>query len=80
MNLTPNAIRWAIHPAEAERIEQLPGISNHTATELPKEGETLIHPYLIDPVTRQPCPVVVYQVIPGYPEPRDVTVVVSRPQ
>jgi len=78
MRLT--AIRWAVHPAETGRIEQLPGVSKYVAPGIPEEGATLTHPYLVDPKTRQPCPLIVSQVMRGYPEPHLVTVVVSRQQ
>ena len=74
------AIRWAIHPAEIARIEQLPGISEFTAKAIPAEGDMLTHPFLVDPKTQQPVPLRVAHVLHSYPEPNLVTVVVSRPQ
>lgn len=74
------SIRWAVHPAETGRIEQLPGIVNFTATDVPAENSTLTHPYLVDPSTRQRCLLRVIQVMPAYPGPWDVTIVVGRQQ
>lgn len=74
------SIRWAVHPSEAGRIEQLPGISGFIAKGIPEEDATITNPYLVDPTTRQPCLLRVVQVLMGYPLPSNVTVVVSRQQ
>lgn len=72
------AIRYAVHPADISRIEQLPGISGHVAHGIPAEGETITNPFLVDPQSKTPVPVTVSQVLLGYPSPDLVTVVVTR--
>lgn len=72
-------VRYAVHPAEQGRIAQLDGISNHISNHLPKVGERMTHPYLVDPKARTPVSVFVSRVITDY-SPEFVVVVVSRPQ
>lgn len=73
------AIRWASHPADQNRIEQLPGISEHTWEGIPAEGETIVNPFLVDPITRLPCPLIVSRILWEYSEDY-LVVVVSRAQ
>jgi hypothetical protein len=73
-------LRWAVHPADIERVAQLPGISSMVAAGIPEEGQTITHPFLVDPKTKAPIPVIISQVILGMPEPDLVTVVVTRGQ
>lgn len=71
-------IKWAVYVGDQGRITQLPGISQHAATSIPEEGKTIIHPYLVDPQTLQPCPVIVSRVTQT--NAQCVVVVVARPQ
>lgn len=71
-------IRWATQPADAKRIEQMPGISDQVANEIPPIGSTITNPYLVDPSTKQPIPLLVADAyIHG--QTGDVVVVVTRP-
>ena len=72
-------IRWAVVAGDQGRILQLPGITQHIITDLPQEGEIIIHPHLVDPATRHPCQLMVIEVRYN-PRTREYAVVVSRLQ
>lgn len=84
MATTPNllinpAVRWAVHPADQGRIEYIDGLwSGHT---VPKEGEVITRPFLVDPVSKAEVPVRVVQVLelPQH-QPPVLAVVVTRDQ
>lgn len=72
-------VRWAVHPADQARIEQLPGASELPLERLPNPGEYVLMPFLVDPATRKPCHVRVLEVHVNY-EPGVHVVVVTREQ
>lgn len=73
------SIRFAVHPADQGQVTQLDGISSSTETRIPQPGETITNPYLVDPRTRLPIPLIVSDVLLDY-SPDYVVVVVTRPQ
>lgn len=73
-------VRWAVHPGDQGRIAYVEGLTPGT---LPHEDEVITRPFLVDPVTRQPVPVRVTQILRMWDqaERRHVlAVVVSRDQ
>lgn len=79
MTITQKSVRFAVHPADQGRIEQLPGCSNTAMTQLPNAGDSIILPFLVDPHSRLPVPVLVGQVLLDY-SPEFVVIVVTRAQ
>lgn len=73
------SIRFAVHPADQSRIKQLDGISNYVGNSIPNPGDTITNPYLVDPRTLQPTPLLVSDVLLDY-SPEYVVVVVTRLQ
>ena len=78
--LPPNtAMRWAVHPADQGRILYVDGLAD--GQPLPKENERITRPFLLDPVTRQPVPVRVVQIVEFLQQdPPCLAVVVARDQ
>lgn len=74
-------IRWAMHAADALRIEQLPGISDWTfqGPRIPEVGLTLTMPHFVDPQTRQPVQVIVSAVLLDY-SPEYIVIQITRAQ
>lgn len=76
------AIRWAVHPADQDRIAYVEG-TGAIERGVPKENELLTRPFLVDPQTRQPVPVRVVQVVEMWDTARSahtLAVVVARAQ
>jgi hypothetical protein len=73
-------VRWAVHPADQGRIAYIDGLEPGT---LPYEDQVITRPFLVDPVSRQPVPVRVVQILRRWePDRRGHTlaVVVAREQ
>lgn len=72
-------VRWAVHPADTGRLAYIDGLwDGHT---LPHEHQVITRPFLVDPVTRQPVPVRVVQILELLDQqPPILAVVVTRDQ
>ena len=73
-------VRWAVDPADAGRIEQLPGASWPKGMAIPEEDDLLTLDFLVDPQTRQPVQVRVSAVLARAREGcTEVAIQVTRP-
>lgn len=68
-------VRWAVHPADQGRIAYVDGASR--GEPLPREGDVITRPFLVDPTTREPVPVRVAE-IQERRQPDILVVVVTR--
>lgn len=72
--------RWAVAPADAGRIEQLPGAAWPKGMQLPEEDDVLTLDFLVDPQTRRPVPVRVAEVwVRLRGDHHELAIVVTRP-
>lgn len=66
-------MRWAIDAGHAGTLAYIDGVAQ-TATRIPHVGDVLTLPFIVDAVTRHPCPVRVVQLL--YQQQPQQTVVV----
>lgn len=50
-------LRWAVHPGHVNTLAYVDGMPPPAFKQLPAVGDVLTLPFIVDPVTRQPCPV-----------------------
>ncbi len=49
-------VRWATEPGHPGTLDFVDGVADGTTT-LPYVGDVLTLPFIVNPITRQPCPV-----------------------
>lgn len=54
-------VKWATHPADQGNIRFIEGLQDESHT-LPREGEIITRPFLVDPQSMQPVPVRVVEI------------------
>lgn len=71
-------VMWAVHPADLSRIHFIEGMQD-AWPKLPQVGDTLTVPFLVDPISRKPIPVLVSEIRPLRYQGKDVlAVMVTR--
>lgn len=55
--LIDNAVRWAVHPADQDRIKYIDGTGYVVREQDLEINKTVTLPFLVDPQTNQPTPV-----------------------
>lgn len=73
-------MRYAVTPGDTGSIEYIDGLPEHWPT-LPKEGDVLTVPFLVDRLSRLPVPVRVLEIcnLPDM-QPPTIAIVVGRQQ
>lgn len=50
-------VRWAIESTHSGSIEYVQQLAPRDGIHVPHEGDVLTVPFMVDPATKQPCPV-----------------------
>lgn len=71
-------MRYAVDSGAVGSLEYIDGMSKHWPP-LPHEGDVLTVPFLVDPKTRQPVPVLVMRIVEMlHMDPPTIAIVVGR--